>query len=125
MYKALAIQLEAIKGEKYTAEKLREIAADYMLNNKDDFIPFLDLPEEKYEEFCEDTRNNPSSWGGQLEIRAICNSLKIPVNIYSNEGQSPIKMGDEFDTEALNLSFHRSLYSLGNHYNAVVKISED
>lgn len=117
----MALQLEAIKGEKYTAERLRGIAADYMLNNRDEFIPFLDFPEEKYEEFCEETRNNPSSWGGQLEIRAICNSLKMPVNIYSNDGVSPIKMGEEFNSEPLNLSFHRSLYTLGNHYNAVLK----
>jgi len=114
--------LEILTGEKYTPEKLRGIAADFMIKSKNDFLPFLEVPEENYEEFCENTRSNNSSWGGQLEIQAICNSLKIPINIYSNEGQSPIKMGEEFNSKnPLNISFHKHLYSLGNHYNAVVK----
>lgn len=61
--------------------------------------------------------------GGQLELRAIAIGLKRPIVVYSADS-SPIVMGDEFsssDIEEVRLTYHRSYYALGEHYNALVE----
>lgn len=116
----MAIQLEQKNKGTHTPSDLRTIASNYMANNKDDFLPFLEVPESEYQSFCENVKSNKSYWGGQLEIKALCQTLQLPIHIYSDDVNSPIIMGEEFDCEPLLLSYHRLLYTLGNHYNAIV-----
>ena len=67
-----------------------------------------------------------AEWGGQLEIRALCGALRVRINIF--EANMPVVgMGEEScslagDEAALNISFHRHFYALGEHYNSVVPI---
>ena len=69
MYVAILHQLN--KGDVcYTMQQLRKIAADYMRNNQDDIMPFMDEIENEAQfiKYCDDTERTPA-WGGQLEVR--------------------------------------------------------
>lgn len=120
LYNSLVTQLEINDRGNYKCADLRELAAEYMVNHKEEFLPFLDFEEDQYDSFCEKVRNHKGHWAGQLEIRALCESLKTPIHIYSNEVNSPIKMGEDFENTPLLISYHRQLYSLGEHYNTIV-----
>ena len=60
-------------------------------------------------------------WGSQVELKAIVSVFKFQIKIFTSDSQ-PIIMGDEYkENGTLNLSFHRKFYSLGEHYNSVIK----
>jgi hypothetical protein len=50
--------------------------------------------------------------------------LNMCIRIFTSD--SPIiVMGEEYkDNGILNLSYHRHFYSLGEHYNSIIKIKE-
>jgi len=133
LYAAIADQLE-LQGhqvEKNHYLYLRKLTADYMLRHADEFMPFLDIPsgkalnEGEFRRYCNEIENS-SSWGGQLELKALSSALELPILVYTADADSPpIEMGAEFlsSVEPLRLSYHRHAYSLGEHYNSVIPIS--
>lgn len=52
-------------------QQLRNMAADFMRSNIDDFMPFMDEveSEEGYQKYCDDILK--TSWGSQLEVRVV------------------------------------------------------
>ena len=60
--------------------------------------------------------------GGQVEIMALCASLRRPIWIYCSDRVQPIiKMGEPYgDLNPLRISYHKHYYTLGEHYNSVV-----
>ena len=85
-----------------------------------------------YEEYVHNVKST-STWGGQLELRALSEALKCPIVVFSSEGP-PLTMGAEYfatekeregednwgEKKALLLSFHRHYYALGEHFNSVI-----
>eukprot|EP01117_Protostelium_nocturnum_P009621 TRINITY_DN3435_c0_g1_i2.p1 TRINITY_DN3435_c0_g1~~TRINITY_DN3435_c0_g1_i2.p1 ORF type:complete len:328 (-),score=175.38 TRINITY_DN3435_c0_g1_i2:65-1048(-) len=128
LYAALShqLQLSGTPVEKEHYKVLRELAAKYMLSNPDDFLPFLDstdggmMSPEQFQAFCEKTAKT-AAWGGQLELRALANSLKRPITVYTADPNAKnIEMGEEFNEKPLLLSYHRHAFGLGEHYNSIV-----
>ena len=133
---------ESSSGDCYT--KMRSICADVLLgSNRAEYEPFAEFGEghdsddggnhpATYEEYVNNVRST-STWGGQLELRALSEGLKCPIVVFSAEGP-PLTMGAEFAEDevegddkkgwdkkkALLLSFHRYYYALGEHYNSVI-----
>ena len=124
---------------------IRSICADVLLgDNRAEYEPFAEFGEghgahessgdnhpATYEQYVNNVRST-STWGGQLELRAISEALKVPIVVFSAESP-PLTMGAEHDPDgedsdvkdwskkkALLLSFHRHYYALGEHYNSVV-----
>lgn len=124
---------------------IRSICADVLLgDNRAEYEPFAEFGEghgahessgdnhpATYEQYVNNVRST-SAWGGQLELRAISEALKVPIVVFSAESP-PLTMGAEHDPDgedgdakdwskkkALLLSFHRHYYALGEHYNSVV-----
>lgn len=108
---------------------LRALAARHMRQHACDYAPFLGL-EVDSDEFAAYLRSVERStgeveWGGQLEIRAMCEGLRRCVCVY--DANAPVLvMGPEFRAEAaaagggdLRLAYHRHYFSLGEHYNSV------
>lgn len=138
----LGLSLDDVSSAEVAGEedfsKIRSICADVLLgSNRAEFEPFAELNASEgndggdnpstYDSYVEMVRSS-STWGGQLEIRALCEGLKRPIIVYSSEGP-PLTMGSEFgkseegDGEpegSLMLSFHRHYYALGEHYNSVI-----
>ena len=133
-------------------DKIRNICADVLMgSNRAEYEPFAECGEgysaagggenehhgnhpATFEEYVRNVRST-STWGGQLELRALSEGLKCPIVVFSAEGP-PLKMGAEYSqveaeggsddvegwdkNKALLLSYHRHYYALGEHYNSVV-----
>ena len=121
---------------------IRDLCANTLLSERNEYEPFAELdhdsnhPAASFEEYVNNVRNT-STWGGQLELRALSHGLKVPVVVFSAEGP-PLVMGQEYENavdgeadkeyrnkKAVLVSFHRHYYALGEHYNSVVPIGED
>ena len=93
MYKAIEHQMRITRNIPYTVEELRFKASDYIRQNKDEFLPFLlnddnnVVSDNEFEVYC-DKIFNTKTWGGHLELKALSNSLKVPIEIIQAEGPS-------------------------------------
>lgn len=126
LYKAIAHQMTLTKQKQLSVENLREIVAIYIRQHKDDFIPFMTNPDtcemmtsEEFEEYCNKIENT-KVWGGQLEIRALSNSLKCPISVIQATGTGSIDQGTEYEGSPLVITYHRHMYGLGEHYNSTI-----
>jgi len=128
LYRAVADQLRSISVPHATWSsdinfvELRKLTADYMRANADSFAPFVGTEgsSAEYEEYCRKVESELDAvWGGQLEINAMCSSLRLPIWIYE-VGKPVLKMGEEYDSgHHLKITYHRHYYALGEHYNTV------
>lgn len=119
---------------------LRKAATDEIRGNSDEYLPFLSHPvtgdmlsQEQFEKYCHDMQQTPA-WGGQVELRALSQALKRPIEVVQADGPSMV-VGEEFVNKIINgdsdgdrrqngekrliLTYHRHAYGLGEHYNAV------
>jgi OTU domain-containing protein 6 len=105
---------------------IRSICANYMLQHRHQFEPFIAEDESKsFEEYCAKVKNT-SEWGGQLELRALASALKLPILVITGHGDDII-MGEEYlnnDTEPLRLTYHHHYLSLGEHYNSTEPLTK-
>lgn len=124
LYKAVAHQLENTRQKSMSVDELRKNVAEYIRQNKDVFMPFMSNPETcdmlseaEFHEYCNKI-SSTKVWGGQLEVKALSSSLKCPIDIVQATGPDSIKQGAEFPGPPLVISYHRHMYSLGEHYNS-------
>lgn len=126
LYKSVEHQL-SIKGRKTTVTELRASAADFMRSHSDDFMPFIPLDsddgdlEKEFDKYCK-VIETTNSWGGHLELQALSRALDVVIEVIQADGPV-ITFGDEVskDKPRLFISYHRHAYSLGEHYNSLVK----
>lgn len=129
LYCAVNHQLQIRGKEEYSIEKLREITANFMRENKDDFLPFMcndseePLTDEQFEKYCKNIETT-KFWGGQIELKALSNALKCPIKIIQASGPPTIQ-GEDFQGPPLILTYHRHLYRLGEHYNSTMNLLEN
>lgn len=128
LYNAIRNQLQVNGKLTEDVNTLRSKTADYILENKDSLIFYMTsaetgdcLDDVGFEKYCSDVRNTPA-WGGQVEITALSNVLKAPVEVIQATGPSTIQ-GEEFKGSKLVITYHRHMYSLGEHYNGTKPVS--
>ncbi|CAG4944363.1 unnamed protein product [Colias eurytheme] len=131
LYKAISHQLTIKKDSSVTVEQLRSNVATHIRSNKDDFLPFLTNPDTfemltdtEFNEYC-DKICNTKVWGGQLEIRALSNILKCPITVIQATGPETIEQGEEYPGPSLIITYHRHMYSLGEHYNSTQILNDN
>ncbi|KAJ3118186.1 OTU domain-containing protein 6B [Phlyctochytrium bullatum] len=125
LYNAISHQLSIRDDEPARpASSIRKIAADYLRENMDRFLPFVagdldkELTDDDYQQYCDKVESS-ALWGGQIEINAISDALKRPIHVV--QMNSPIiKVGEEYAGAPLTLSYHRHYFGLGEHYNSLV-----
>ncbi|CAA7030482.1 unnamed protein product [Microthlaspi erraticum] len=137
LYRAVENQLANLSGggaSPYTYQKLREMAAAYMREHKNNFIPFFlsetedddSNAEERFEKYCREVETT-AAWGGQLELGALTHCLRKHIMVYS--GSFPdVEMGKEYKSGkelSIMLSYHMHAFGLGEHYNSVVLVHND
>jgi OTU domain-containing protein 6 len=100
-----------------------------------DFSPFCELTDAApdYGAYVDRVRSS-ADWGGHLELRALSIALKRPVVVYSAHSPEPLRIeeqppqqqqqqnDDSSSEDPIRLSYHRSYYALGEHYNQVVPV---
>ena len=95
----------------------REMCINYMKENKDEFIPFIedDEPYDKYISRMEED----GEWGGNLEIYALSKVLNANFYIYIHKHPMYIVNNFEKPKKNILLTYHE-----GKHYNSLKKIEE-
>lgn len=111
--------------------KLRQITADYIRENKELLIFYMSNPatgdcltDDEFAEYCESIKRT-ATWGGQIEIKALSNALKVPIEVLQSSGPPTLQNDDHFPGPPLVLTFHRFMYSLGEHYNSTKCLEGD
>lgn len=128
LYCAVNHQLQITGRSNYSVEELREITANFMRENKDDFTPFMcndseePITNDQFEDYCKNVTTS-KFWGGHIELKALSNALKCPIKIIQASGP-PTILGEDFKGPPLILTYHRHLYRLGEHYNSTMNLQE-
>lgn len=124
LYNAVAQQLVRTGRGHHTVASLRSTAADYIELNADALRVYMTnsqtgdcLNDAEFEQYCMAVRST-AAWGGQLEIKALSNALRVPIEVLQATGPPTLQNEGEFAGAALVLTYHRHMYSLGEHYNA-------
>lgn len=126
LYCAISHQLKTTDRIVQDVPKLRKLTAQFMLKNKDDFLPFMynedeePFDENKFDSYCKEVAST-KLWGGQLEIRALSNALQCPIKIIQATGPQTLQ-GERYDGLPLVITYHRHLYRLGEHYNSTIMV---
>nr|XP_033492276.1 deubiquitinase OTUD6B [Epinephelus lanceolatus] len=131
MYRAIEDQLAQLSqpGVIMSVKELRSRTAEHMRSHADDFMPFLTNPNtgdmyttDEFEKYCSDVEHT-AAWGGQLELRALTQVLRLPVEVIQADSPT-IKIGEEFDSKPITLVYMRHAYGLGEHYNSVERLKD-
>lgn len=129
LYRAVEHQLSIADDsiERLSLKDVRAKTSQYMLDNSDNFIPFLSndqgdlMSDQEFKNYC--TRiAKTKEWGGHLELTAIAQFTCKPIHIFQADNRPPIVIEPEIKTsrKPILLSFHKHLYHLGEHYNSLV-----
>ncbi|CAI6100581.1 unnamed protein product [Clonostachys chloroleuca] len=97
---------------------VRRAASSYMVENADDFAPFLEEDLEPYAAKMRDT----AEWGGQLELMALARRYGVEIRVIQ-DGRTE-KIGEEegkASGKTIWLAYYRHGYGLGEHYNSLRK----
>lgn len=104
------------KIEAYTVT--RHVAAKYIFDHRDDFVPFLESPLDEYVKTIRDT----GEWGGHLEILALAKAYGVNINVLRGDGRvEKIECGLDDDRSTIWLAYYRHSFGLGEHYNSLRK----
>ncbi|XP_035782062.1 deubiquitinase OTUD6B-like [Anopheles albimanus] len=124
LYNAINHQLELHGIGSYSVADLRNLAADYIEENKDSLICYMSHPDTGdmldsagFDKYCHQVRST-KAWGGEIEIKALSSTLKCPIEIVQATGPSTIHGQNEDNAKKLILTYHRHMYRLGEHYNS-------
>ena len=97
---------------------IRHIAAAYISQHPDDFVPFLEEPLDVYVKTIKET----GEWGGHLEILALAKAYGVDVNVLRGDGSvQKIECGLHDDHPELWLAYYHHSFGLGEHYNSLRK----
>ena len=107
-------------GVLMSAADMRGRAVQYMAANPDDYSPFIDTDAypNGFSDYC-NRMLKPSTWGSQLEIQALSQSLGVNVYVFQTGGKATVKMVnfDESTAQCVTVSYHD-----GEHYNTVARV---
>lgn len=102
-------------------QNLRNLAAEYISKNRDDFIPFLfdeETAEIKDVDAYITELTTTAMWGSDMEILALAKHFECPISIYI-AGSSTIVINENAEEPRLRLGYYKHSYGLGEHYNSL------
>ena len=120
---------------------LGQLCADQLLRHQEEYAPFCEYTDSvaTFDQYVDRVRSS-SEWGGHLELRALSEALQRTIIVYSATQPKLIlgQVQDPTTTQSpplernghviysqktpILLSYHLHYYTLGEHYNQVVKI---
>lgn len=131
LYNAIRQQLQVMGRLADDIQTMRNKTADYIMQNKDSLIFYMTNPDTgdclndaEFKKYCDDLRNT-SAWGGQIEISALSQILQMPIEVVQATGSPTIQGDDKFKGSNLIITYHRNMYSLGEHYNGTKPIPQN
>lgn len=130
LYNAVNHQLNITGRKVFDVSSLRSMTAEYILANKDSLLMYMTNPETnnpltdaEFEKYCDSVKNT-AAWGGQIEIKALSHTLHVPIEVIQAEGPPTVQGEEDFKGPNLVLTYHRHMYSLGEHFNSTKSAPE-
>lgn len=130
LYNAIRNQLNVTGRHVPDVSSLRHSTADYIVENKDTLKFYMTNPktgdsldDAEFDAYCLAVRNTPA-WGGQIEITALSSVLKAPIEVIQATGPATIQGEHVLPEPNLIITYHRHMYSLGEHYNGTRPIQK-
>lgn len=124
LYNAIRHQLDLTGRKPIDTVTLRRLTAEYIRANKDSLIFYMSNPDTgdgltdaEFEKYCESVQNT-KAWGGHIEIKAVSEILQAPIEVLQATGPPTIQGESQFRKPNLVITYHRHIYSLGEHYNS-------
>ncbi|CAL1145988.1 unnamed protein product [Cladocopium goreaui] len=100
--------------------EVRRICAKSLRGDMENYAPFAELKDGgDFEGYCQRVESS-ADWGGELELRALADAMKVRVQVFQAGSDQPLVLGAAVKAAPLQVSFHRHYYALGEHYNSVV-----
>lgn len=111
--------------------ELRKLAGKYLREHREEYENYLELEEDdttggsidKFEIYCRKIEST-GMWGGQIELDVLSHALDISITVIQAEGPEinfNFQQGSDSKRPRIYLSFHRFAFSLGEHYNALLR----
>jgi OTU domain-containing protein 6 len=102
---------------------VRHVAADFIAQSPDDFVPFMEEPMDQYLRKIRET----GEWGGHMELLALAKAYGIKINVLHADGRVDKIAADEQnpteESKEIWLGYYKHNFGLGEHYNSLRKIS--
>ena len=121
----------------------RYVAAQYIFDHPNDFLPFLPSVEgedgigatdagfmgpKEFERYCALIRDT-GVWGGEPEILALSRAYNIPIHVIQG-GTPPVVIhdpaggnaGNVTDKRVVRISYHRRMYGLGEVRHLLTRV---
>lgn len=119
LFSSMIDQLKLRHNKTFKIEDLRQQAAVYIKDNKDDFTPFLIEKDTLLDinEYCEKLTTT-TMWGSDIEILAFSQLFDCPIEIFL-AGSENITFNESGNNTKLILGFYKHSYGLGEHYNSL------
>lgn len=129
LYHAVGDQIRRVRPELHKwqsspdrmYEEVRALCSESLRKNEDQYGPFAELADgEDFARYC-DRVEKSGDWGGELELRALAEGLRVQILVHRAQEAQPLEFGDATHSgEPLQLTYHRHYYALGEHYNAAI-----
>ncbi|KAG7661489.1 OTU2 [[Candida] subhashii] len=104
-----------------SVQELRDLAAEYIDKNRNDFVPFLfdesTCEIKDIDEYLKELTTT-AMWGSDMEILALSKTFNCPISVYI-AGASTLKINPEGEGKELKLGYYKHSYGLGEHYNSL------
>ncbi|KAF2654445.1 cysteine proteinase [Lophiostoma macrostomum CBS 122681] len=100
---------------------VRHAAADFISQNSDDFVPFMEEPLDAYIQKIRET----GEWGGHMELMALAKTYRVKINVLHADGRvdriEPEEGSSSEDEKVIWLGYYKHNFGLGEHYNSLRK----
>ena len=95
---------------------VRQVAASYISDHPNNFLPFLEKPLDDYTRKIRET----GEWGGHLELSALSKAYHVNINILQGNNRVEVIASDPVhNAHTLWLAYYRHSFGLGEHYNSL------
>ncbi|KAL0238749.1 hypothetical protein PCE1_004441 [Barthelona sp. PCE] len=108
LYRSIGFQINREQSQ------LRVVAADYLLDHRDEYCHFV---LEDFDQYIEKVRNT-HEWGTHLEIQALSNALDLHIAVYQ-DGET--LHFNEHNETLVRIAYLKHAFPTGEHFNAVIK----
>lgn len=124
LFASILDQVKTRHGDPQTemdVHTLRCLACDYILEHRDEFIPYLfdeaTMSLKDIDEYTEEMKST-AKWGGEVEILALSKALDCPISVLMS-GQATHTVNETGSKPELKLVYYKHTYALGEHYNSL------
>eukprot|EP01017_Pseudomicrothorax_dubius_P002722 TRINITY_DN1019_c0_g1_i4.p1 TRINITY_DN1019_c0_g1~~TRINITY_DN1019_c0_g1_i4.p1 ORF type:complete len:364 (-),score=120.94 TRINITY_DN1019_c0_g1_i4:702-1793(-) len=122
LFRSIADQLE---GTETNHKDYRMRAVDYMRDNPDDFRPYIDEDEIKWDDYLA-KMSKDAEWGDHMELQALSQALRVNIIIHMKSAapMMMINFPKSIDESTFHLAYHVA-ENIGEHYSSVRLIGDE